>query len=109
MITTPFKFPDGDGFSIYMKRLPAGGIRLSDMGSTLIHLSYKQDVERLKEGSRLKVYSQILSEMGVHDDDGELFLESPANQLAQSIFQFGQALMRIHDTAHLNCSNRDLI
>jgi hypothetical protein len=102
IITTPFKFPDGDGYSIYLKRLPSGGIRLSDMGSTLMHLSYEQDVDRLREGSRLKVYTQILSEMGVHDDDGELFLEAPANQLAQSIFQFGQALTRVHDITLLN-------
>ncbi len=102
MITTPFRFPDGDGFSIYLKRLPSGGVRLSDMGSTLMHLSYEQDVDRLKEGSRLKVYSQILSEMGVDDDDGELFLEAPVTELAQSVFRFGQALTRVHDITFLN-------
>lgn len=102
MITTPFRFPDGDGFSVYLKRLPSGGIRLSDMGSTLMHLSYEQDIDKLKEGVKQKVYSQILSEMGIEDDDGELFLEAPANKLAQSIFQFGQALTRIHDIPFIN-------
>ena len=101
-VATPFAFPDGDAFSIYLKRLPAGGFRLSDMGSTMMHLSYEQDVDKLKEGTRAKVFTQILSEMGIEDDDGELFIEVPANRLAQGVFQFGQALTRVHDLTFLN-------
>jgi hypothetical protein len=101
-VATPFAFPDGDSFSIYLKRLPSGGLRLSDMGSTMMHLSYEQDVDKLREGTRAKVFSQILSEMGIEDSNGELFIEFPANRLAQGVFQFGQALTRVHDLTFLN-------
>lgn len=101
-VSTPFTFPDGDSFSIYLKQLPLGGFRLSDMGSTMMHLSYEQDIDKLKEGTRAKIFAQILAEMGLEDDDGELFLEISASQLGQGVFQFGQALTRIHDLTFLN-------
>lgn len=102
LVSTPFTFPDGDSYSIYLKRLPSGGFRLSDMGSTLMHLSYEQDISKLQEGTRSKVFAQILSEMGIADDDGDLNLELPASQLATGIFRFGQAITRIHDLTFLN-------
>jgi len=101
-ISTPFHFPDGDSFSMYLKRLPAGGFRVTDLGATLMHLSYEQDVDKLREGTRHRVFSQILSEMGVADDDGELAMDVPGNQLGSAIFRFGQALTRVHDLTFLN-------
>lgn len=101
-IATPFHFPDGDSFSIYMKELPTGGFRVTDLGGTLMHLSYEQDIEKLQEGTRNRVFTQILSEMGLRDEDGELVLDLPANQLGSGIFRFGQALTRVHDLTFLN-------
>ncbi|RZT10348.1 protein of unknown function DUF1828 [Duganella sp. CF402] len=102
VIRTPFAFPDGDRFSIYLKRLPSGGFRLSDKGATFMHLSYEHDISKLAEGTRNKVFQQILSEMGIADDEGDLNLEIPATNLATGIFQFGQALTKIHDLTFLN-------
>ena len=102
MLSTPFHFPDGDGFRMFLSRLPAGGYRLSDKGSTLMHLSYEQDIDMLREGTRGRVFEQILSEMGVHDDQGEIQLDSAADKLGDGIFRFGQALTRIHDLSFLN-------
>lgn len=99
---TPFTFPDGDSFSMYLKHLPSGGFRLSDMGSTMMHLSYEQDIEKLWDGTRGKIFAQIISEMGIADDEGELYLEMPASQLASGVFKFGQALTRVHDLTFLN-------
>jgi len=101
-VATPFVFPDGDSFSIYLKRLSSGGFRISDMGSTMMQLSYEQDIDKFKEGTRNRVFNQILSEMGINDEDGELFIEIPAHHLASSIFQFGQAITRVHDLTFLN-------
>lgn len=101
-VATPFQFADGDSFSMYLKRLPAGGFRISDMGGTMMHLSYEQDIDKLREGTRNRVFTQILSEMGVEDDDGELMLDIPADQLGAGIFRFGQALTRVHDLTILN-------
>ncbi len=101
-VDTPFAFPDGDHYSIYLERLPSGGFRLSDMGSTLMHLSYEQDIDKLSEGTRAKVFAQILSELDIANDDGNLYIEFPPTQLADGMFRFGQALTRVHDLSFLN-------
>jgi hypothetical protein len=102
MVETPFYFPDGDGYTMYLERLSGGGLKLSDKGSTLMRLSYEQDVDKLREGTRARVFDQILAEMGVSDDAGNIFIEAPADRLSDSIFRFGQALTRIHDLSFLN-------
>ncbi len=102
VVSTPFTFPDGDGYTIYLKRTATGGWRLSDMGSTLMRLSYEQDIDKLKDGARARVYEQIVAEMGIEDDGGELFLETPPSVLGEGVFRFGQALTRIHDIRFLN-------
>ena len=102
LIKTPFVFPDGDHYTIYMERIPSGGFRLSDSGSTLMHLSYEQDINKISEGTRAKVFAQILSELSISNDEGNLFLEVAPSQLAEGIFQFGQALTRVHDLSFLN-------
>ncbi|CAN5403711.1 hypothetical protein BH09PSE5_BH09PSE5_02320 [soil metagenome] len=102
-LLTPFTFPDGDAYSMYLSPLPSGGLRLSDKGSTLMHLSYEQDIGKLQEdGTRRRIFEQVLAEMGLSDDEGELFLEAPAGNLADSVFRFGQALTRVHDLTFLS-------
>lgn len=101
-VDTPFRFPDGDGYSIFLQSLPAGGVRLSDKGSTLMHLSYEQDVSKLEEGTRQRVFDQILTESGIANDGGELFVEGPVGALGDIVFRFGQALTRVHDLTFLN-------
>lgn len=101
-VSTPFSFSDGDAYSIYLKTLPTGGFRISDMGSTLMHLSYENDVEKFREGTRGKVFSQILSEMELEEDNGEFFVDTPADAIGAGLFRFGQALTRLHDLTFLN-------
>ncbi|MFA6972118.1 MAG: DUF1828 domain-containing protein [Gallionella sp.] len=101
-VSTPFSFPDGDAYSIYLKQLPTGGFRITDMGITLMHLSYENDIEKFREGTRGKVFSQVLSGMDLSEDDGEFYLDTSATTLGASLFQFGQALTKIHDLTFLN-------
>ena len=51
MLHTQFRFPDGDGFPIHLSEAPAGGLRLSDRGHTLMHISYDHDVDAFMDGS----------------------------------------------------------
>ncbi len=101
-VATPFKFPDGDFYTLYLKQLPSGGIRLSDAGSTLMHLSYDNEVEKLRDGTRGRVLLQVLAESDVEDDQGEFFVDAPAEEVGATIFRFGQALTRIHGLTFLN-------
>ena len=101
-VATPFVFPDGDSYSLYLKQLPSGGIRISDAGSTLLHLSYENDIDKFRDGTRGRLLQQILSESDLNEDDGDFFLDTPVGDLGTGIFRFGQALTRIHDLSFLN-------
>jgi len=101
-VSTPFAFSDGDSYSIYLQSLQTGGFRITDIGGTLMHLSYDNDVGKLREGTRGKVFRQIVSELDLSEDDGEFFIDSPADKLGANIFRFGQAITRIHDLTFLN-------
>jgi hypothetical protein len=102
-VSTPFSFPDGDAYSIYLKQLQTGGFRITDMGITLMHLSYENDIEKFRgDGTRGKLFRQILSEMDLSEADGEFYIETPATALGANIFRFGQALTKIHDLTFLN-------
>jgi hypothetical protein len=101
-VSTPFTFADGDVYSIYLKMLPAGGFRITDMGGTLMHLSYDNDIDKFREGTRGKVFNQILSEMNLGEDDGEFYIDTSADALGSGLFRFGQSITRLHDLTFLN-------
>ncbi len=101
-VTTPFVFPDGDGYSLYLKQLPSGGWRVGDLGSTLMHLSYENDIGKFREGSRGRLFAQILADSELSEEDGEFFIDTPADGLGGGVFRFGQAMTRLHDLTFLN-------
>lgn len=101
-VTTPFVFPDGDGYSLYLKQLPSGGWRVGDLGSTLMHLSYENDIGKFREGSRGRLFAQILADAELSEDDGEFFIDTPGDGLGAGLFRFGQAMTRLHDLTFLN-------
>ena len=51
MLRTQFEFPDGDRFPMHVSEAGTGGIRLSDSGHTLTHLSYDHDIDSFLEGA----------------------------------------------------------
>lgn len=101
-VVTPFKFPDGDSYTLYLSQQASGGIRVSDAGSTLMHLSYENDVDKLREGTRGRLLQQVLAESDVEEDEGEFYIDSPLQEIGKTLFRFGQALTRIHDLTFLN-------
>jgi hypothetical protein len=106
MLETPFSFPDGDQYALYLEETRTGGIRLSDGGSTLIQLSYENDTDKLFEGARSTLFEQIIGEQGVQfdNDSGQFFLETNIQDLSRAAFQLGQAMTRVHDLSFLNRS-----
>ncbi len=102
LIETPFTFDDGDAYALYAEPLPSGGVRLTDCGHTLMHLSYSLDVDNLRgEGNRARLFQKVLAEGGVADVDGELVVESSLDDLGNNLFRFGQTITRIHDITFL--------
>lgn len=102
MVETPFSFSDGDPYLIYLKELPTGNLRMSDCGHTFMHLSYENDIDKFRDGTRGKVFQGILSEMDINDSEGELYLDFPPEKLGMAVFRFGQALTKINDLTFLN-------
>ncbi len=95
MVETPFTFSDGDPYQIYLKELPTGNLRMSDYGHTFMHLSYENEIDKFRDGTRGKVLQSILSEMDIQEDDGELFVDFPLDKLGAHILRFGQAIAMV--------------
>ena len=102
MMESPFTFPDGDHFPIYLSETAAGGVKLSDRGHTLMHVSYEHDVDLFYEGARASLREQIVRESGIEEDEGIFSIETPPDQVAGALFRFGQALTKIHDLTFLS-------
>ena len=96
MLESPFTFPDGDHYPIYLSETADGGLKLSDRGYTLMHVSYDHDVDSLYEGPRASLREQIVRE-------GVFSMETPPDQVATALFSFGQALTKIHGLTLLSC------
>lgn len=102
IVDTPFFFPDGDPYQMYIKEQPGGIIRLSDMGHTLMHLSYDNDIDTYREGTRGNLLQGILAETNVKEENGEFYVETQADGLAPAVFRLGQTLTKINDLTFLN-------
>ena len=104
MLRTQFRFPDGDRFPIHLLEAPSGGLRLSDRGHTLVHISYDHDVDAFMDGARGALLERIVAESGVQREGGAFCLDTPADRLPDALFQLGQALTRIYDLTFLSRS-----
>lgn len=102
LVETPFYFSDGDPYQIYIKEIGAGILRLSDMGHTMMHLSYENDIEKFHEGTRGNLFNQIKAETFIEEDNGEFFIDTSVENLGFNIFRLGQALTKITDLTFLN-------
>ena len=102
MISTPFSYPDGDHYSIYIKEMGTGLIRISDEANTMMRLSYNTpDVNKYFKGDRGKLMEQILREHKITEDDGNFYVDVPISRIAEGLFQLGQALNKIYDLSYI--------
>lgn len=105
VVRTHFAFPDGDGYPFHLTQAPAGGLRLTDRGHTLMHISYEHDLDAFLAGTRGMLLERIISESDVHHDNGVFSVDAPADQLPEAIFRLGQALTRVYDLTLLSRSS----
>lgn len=105
LLRTHFKFPDGDGYPFHLGEAPGGGLRLSDHGHTLMHISYEHDIDAFLTGTRGMLLERIVGESSMLYDEGVFTVETSAERLPEAIFEFGQALTRIYDLTLLSRSN----
>ena len=105
MLRTHFRFPDGDGYPFHLSEAPSGGLRLSDHGHTLMHISYEHDIDSFLSGTRGMLLERIVGESGIDQEGGVFSVDTPPERLPEAIFGFGQALTRIYDLTLLSRSN----
>ena len=107
MVRTHFEFPDGDRYPIHLSEATSGGLRLSDRGHTLMHISYEHDVDSFMDGTRGMLLERIMGETGLNWDGeaGAFCLDTAPESLPQAIFTFGQALTRVYDLTLLSRTN----
>lgn len=74
-IEMPLFFPDGDAYQVYIKEME-GKIRLTDMGHTLLHLSYENDITKLMRGEKEVMFYQILTKNGIKEEKGEFLIDT---------------------------------
>lgn len=101
-IETPFTFPDGDHYQLYLQEMPTGGFTVSDAGHTWMHISYENDLKNFKTGNRGQILQQIVGELGLEMDNGAFYKQTTADKLPETIMQMGQALTKIYDLTFLN-------
>ncbi len=105
MLRTRFEFPDGDRYPIRVLECGDGGVRLSDCGHTLMHISYEHDIDAFVTGPRGQLIEQISVECGVEWSGGAFHIDTPVDDLPSAIFRFGQALTRVYDLTFLSRSS----
>ncbi len=101
VVATPFRFEDGDHFSIFLKREGNGWI-LTDEASTLMHLSYWLDTDALESGNRKQIVDNSLSSFSVENRDGELVVPVHENRFGDALFDFVQAVSKVTDISFLS-------
>lgn len=101
MLETPFTFPDGDRFPIYVSETPAGSVRLSDLGHTLMHISYHHDIDDFWDSGGASLLKQIVQDGGIDENGGIFSVETQPERLAETLLRFGQTITRIYDLTFL--------
>jgi hypothetical protein len=94
-VIAPLFHEDGDMLDIFLdvgKTSGNGTIRISDYGMTLMRLSYSYEVDT---PTKKKVLDKILSENGVIDDNGSLYIEAPRDNVYPSLMQFAQTVAKV--------------
>jgi hypothetical protein len=103
IVDTPFKFPDGDSLLILAEPVSTGGLRLTDCGHTLMHLSYSMDVDDIaKPGNRNDLFQRIIWDHGLSFENGQIYVDVATDDIGRAVFRLSQALSQIFDITFLS-------
>lgn len=95
-ISLPLIEGDGDHVSLWIQAQP-GGWKITDLGTTMMRLSYCMDVSMLSEGQRAVVVQQVVASEGVVLSDGEVSTVVAEAELGPALLRVGQAILRLSD------------
>lgn len=104
-LVIPILHEDGDMVDIYLQDSPMGEnyIRVCDFGMTLMRLSYSFEINA---NTRQRILNSILTNNGVTNDNGNLYLDTPLEMLYESILQFSGCVQKV---CNMRYWSRDII
>lgn len=92
-LIAPLYHEDGDMIDIFLRPVEGSDtVRVFDYGMTLMRLSYSFDLDT---PNKERIFQRILSENGIQDENGNLFVETPVQSLYPAILQFAQTVAKI--------------
>jgi hypothetical protein len=104
-VLAPLFHEDGDMVDIFLD-LPSNSdepIRVSDHGMTLMRLSYSYDVDT---PTKRRILARILSENGISEDHGRLYINTTRERLYPALLQFAQAVAKV---SNMNAFRREVM
>ncbi|MDX5935633.1 DUF1828 domain-containing protein [Acidithiobacillus thiooxidans] len=90
LIKSAFSFADGDPLLLYVEKCPGGIVRLTDAGQTRMHL--RDEPDSFCAGERAKLFRQMMAKAGVEENDGQIFLDTPKDQIRAAVLQLSEAI-----------------
>ena len=93
-VFAPLFHEDGDMIDMFLDLPPDGGrtVRVSDHGLTVMRLSYSYELDT---PNKRRIFHRILSENGVQEQNGALFIDATWESLYPAILQFAQTVARV--------------
>jgi Domain of unknown function DUF1828 len=93
-VIAPLFHEDGDMLDIFLdlQKEPGAPIRISDHGMTLMRLSYSYELD---SPTRRKILGRFLSENGVSEERGRMFMETTPDRVYPTLLQFAQVIAKI--------------
>jgi hypothetical protein len=93
-VIAPLFHEDGDMVDVFLDLPKSSGetITICDHGMTLMRLSYSYDIDT---PAKQKILSRILSENGIEEKGGNLYLHSMEENLYPSLMQFAQTVAKV--------------
>ncbi|MCX6640792.1 MAG: DUF1828 domain-containing protein [bacterium] len=93
-LIAPLYHEDGDLVDIFLENINGGQqkIRISDHGMALMRLSYSFDIDT---PNKERIFQKIISENGISELDGNLYLEVQPESLYPGILQFAYTVAKV--------------
>ena len=93
-VLAPLFHEDGDMVDIFLDlpKPPSDSIRISDYGMTLMRLSYSYDVDT---PTKRRILDRILSENGITEERGRLYVETTPEHVYPALLQFAQTAAKV--------------
>lgn len=100
-IILPILHEDGDMVDIYLRDSPKDEtyVRICDYGMTLMRLSYTFDPTT---DARRRILDSILIDNGVQNDNGNLYIDTPADMIYESVLQFAGCVQKVCNMRYWN-------